>query len=206
MPFISRFRRYKQKCSPQRMRPAPSFLNIFTCCIRLNDRSGTRTGFWEGACKIPGSPSVDDSPCMRSMTFARKVRLEIGRKLSTSFFSNLILFQYWSDYSMRLWDCDSQPCWSDLYHLVEIENQPAPCDVVRHTKLFLDGRASHRQDFLEAQKRSIRPYSTESYNLNRCSCGDLFYSRGHHSCTCLGDRFAPRKIDEAEDTEYRGVV
>ena len=43
---------------------------------------------------------------------------------------------------MLLWDCDSKPCWSDLYHHVEIENQPAPCDVVRHTKLFRDGSAS----------------------------------------------------------------
>ena len=61
-----------------------SILNIFTCCIRLNDRSGTRTGFWEGACKIPWSPSVDDSPCMRSMTF------EIGDRPETI---NVILFQ-----------------------------------------------------------------------------------------------------------------
>ena len=40
-------------------------------------RSGT--GFWKGACKILGSPSVDDSPCVRLMVVAGKVRLEIHR-------------------------------------------------------------------------------------------------------------------------------
>ena len=33
--------------------------------FRLNGGRGTRTGFWEGACEILGSSSVDDLPCAR---------------------------------------------------------------------------------------------------------------------------------------------
>ena len=103
---------------------------------------------------------------------------------------------------MLLWDCDNQPCWSNLYHHVEIENQPEPCDVVRHTKLFLDASASTDRIFPWSSDMIRTVWRNPRRGHHRAPVHWIVWFRAAR----VGRSFCSRKIDEAEETEYRGVV